>query len=34
MNNSRNVQVINNLYKAYEAGDLESFYKDLSPELV
>jgi uncharacterized protein len=34
MSHTRNFQIVENLYRAYEEGDLEAFYKDLSPDLV
>ncbi|MGV9847411.1 nuclear transport factor 2 family protein [Streptomyces sp. NPDC003442] len=34
MTHSQGFKVISNLYAAYKDGDLVSFYKDLSPDLV
>lgn len=34
MANSNNLQIIRNLYSAYEAADLEAFYKDLSTDII
>ena len=34
MADSKSLEVIRNLYLAYERGDMESFYKDLSSTLV
>lgn len=33
MAETANFQMIANLYSAYERGDLEAFYKDLSPDI-
>lgn len=34
MSHSRNYRTVESLYNAYAEGNLESFYKDLSPDLV